>query len=196
MGKTTKKTTAQDKKTQIIVTALFLITLIAVAVTIWALFFRKTTPVLTPDYAPQETETHAEPIPGDSDNEKMETTSGGGAVSMVYQKEVQISLASQTASLMFQNPSKSVNDIVLQLVITAWEFKCAVGHDCTETVIAQSGTLQPGYKVETLDLIQGAASLSEGTYTGKFNVLYYDPDTGEKAVLNSTIEGVAITVAE
>ena len=91
MGKTTKKTTAQDKKTQIIVTALFLITLIAVAVTIWALFFRKTTPVLTPDYAPQETETHAEPIPGDSDDEKMETTSGGGAVSMVYQKEVQIS---------------------------------------------------------------------------------------------------------
>lgn len=188
MGKTTKKTTAQDKKTQIIVTALFLITLIAVAVTIWALFFRKTTPVLTPDYAPQETETHAEPIPGDSDNEKMETTSGGGAVSMVYQKEVQISLSSQTASLMFQNPSKSVNDIVLQLVIT--------GSGGTETVIAQSGTLSPGYKVETLDLIEGAASLSEGTYTGKFNVLYYDPDTGEKSVLNSTIEGVAITAAK
>lgn len=65
-----KKRQHRTKKTQIIVTALFLITLIAVAVTIWALFFRKTTPVLTPDYAPQETETHAEPIPGDSDNRK------------------------------------------------------------------------------------------------------------------------------
>lgn len=64
---------------------------------------------------------------------------------MVYQKEVQIS-SSQTASLMFQNPSKSVNDIVLQLVIT--------GSDGTETVIAQSGTLSPGYKVETLGLIR------------------------------------------
>lgn len=34
---------------------------------------------------------------------------------------------------MFQNPSKSVNDIVLQLVI--------ISEDGTETVIAQSGTL-------------------------------------------------------
>lgn len=107
---------------------------------------------------------------------------------MVYQKEVQISLASQTASLMFQNPSKSVNDIVLQLVIT--------GSDGTETVIAQSGTLSPGYKVETLDLIEGAASLSEGTYTGKLQRHLLRPDTGEKAVLNSTIEGVADTVVE
>ena len=131
-----------------------MITLIAVAVTVWALFFRKTAPVLAPDYAPQEAETHAEAIPGDSDDEKMETSSGGGAVSMVYQKEIQISLSSQTASLMFQNPSKSVNDIVLQLAVTG----------------------------------------SDGT--GKFNVLYYDPDTGEKSVLNSTIEGVAITVVK
>lgn len=188
MGKTTKKTTAQDKKTQTIIIVLFVITLIAVAVTVWALFFRKTAQVLAPDYAPQEAETHAEAIPGDSDDEKMETSSGGGAVSMVYQKEIQISLSSQTASLMFQNPSKSVNDIVLQLAVT--------GSDGTETVIAQSGTLSPGYKVETLDLIEGAATLSEGTYTGKFNVLYYDPDTGEKSVLNSTIEGVAITVVK
>lgn len=107
---------------------------------------------------------------------------------MVYQKEVQISLASPDGIADVPESSKSVNDIVLQLVIT--------GSDGTETVIAQSGTLSPGYKVETLDLIEGAASLSEGTYTGKFNVLYYDPDTGEKAVLNSTIEGVAITVVE
>ncbi|MFR5148414.1 MAG: hypothetical protein ACLTER_01800 [Ruminococcus sp.] len=51
---------------------------------------------------------------------------------MVYQKEVHIShFPDNKANLMFQNPSKSVNDIVLQLVI--------ISEDGTETVIAQSG---------------------------------------------------------
>ena len=65
---------------------------------------------------------------------------------MVYQKEVHISLSDNKANLMFQNPSKSVNDIVLQLVI--------ISEDGTETVIAQSGTLSSGYKIEQLDLIK------------------------------------------
>ena len=188
MSEETKEKTEQNKKTQIIIIVLIFITLIAVAVTVWALFFRKTVPDLTPDYAPQETEKHAEPIPDDAGDEKMETTEGGGAVSMVYQKEVQISLSDQSATLMFQNPSKSVNNIVLQLVICS--------KDETETIIAQSGTLSPGYKVEKLDLIKDSATLSEGEYTGKFNVLYYDPDTGEKSVLNSTIEGLTISVVK
>ena len=81
-----------------------------------------------------------------------------------------------------------LNDIVLQLVI--------ISEDGTETVIAQSGTLSPGYKIEQLDLIKDAAKLSVGDYTGRYNVLYYDPDSGEKAVLNGNIEGIKITVTD
>ena len=135
----------------------------------------------------QKEEEYAEPVTGDSE-EKMEVSKGGGAVSMVYQKEVHISLSDNKANLMFQNPSKSVNDIVLQLVI--------ISEDGTETVIAQSGTLSPGYKIEQLDLIKDAAKLSVGDYTGRYNVLYYDPDSGEKAVLNGNIEGIKITVTD
>lgn len=175
------------KRDKILILILALITAVAVIVTVWALFFRQTAPELSPDYAPRAAEEHAEPVEAESE-EKMEVSKGGGAVSMIYQKEVIISLADQTAGLMFQNPSKSVNDIVLQLVV--------IDADGTETVIAQSGTLSPGYKVEQLDLIKGAAKLSEGTYTGKYNVLYYDPDSGERAVLNGTIEGIEITVTE
>ena len=174
-------------RTKIILVLLVLITIIALGVTVWALFFRETAPTLAPDYAPQEAEEYAEPVEGDSE-EKMEASQGGGAVSMIYQKQVQISLSDNTASLMFQNPSKSVNDIVLQIVV--------VGEDGTETVIAQSGTLSPGYEVEKLELIKGAAKLSAGEYTGKYNVLYYDPETAEKSVLNGSIEGVEITVNE
>lgn len=171
---------------KILILLLVLITAIAVGVTIWALFFRRTTPVLAPDYAPVEEEKNAEDIEGEEDTEKLEASEGGGAVSMSYQKNVVISLESQTAALMFQNPSKSVNDMVLQLAI--------VSADGTETVIAQSGTIHPGKQVETLELISGAAQLSEGSYTGKFNILYYDPDTGEKAIVNGSIEGIEISV--
>lgn len=177
----------RQKRDKILILILLLIAAIAMGVTIWALFFRDTAPELTPDYAPQEVEEYAEPVEAESE-EKMEASKGGGAVSMVYQKEVGISLSGQTASLMFQNPSKSINDIVLQLVI--------IGADGTETIIAQSGTLSPGYKVEQLELIKGAAKLSAGEYAGKYNVLYYDPDSGEKAVLNGNIEGIEITVTD
>lgn len=180
-----KKTTQPEKKWLIIL--LVLITLAAVGVTIWALFFRDTSPELTPDYAPVEADANVEPIKDEEDEEKMEAGEGGGAVSMTYQKEVAISLSDNKATLLFQNPSKSVNDVVVQLAIVS---------DTTETVIAQSGTISPGSQITTMDLLDGAAKLSEGVYTGRFNVFYYDPDSGEKAIVNSTVEGLVVTVTE
>lgn len=178
----------KNRKIKLLVLLLLLITAAAVGVTIWALFFRNAAPVLSPDYAPVEEEQNAEDIEEEEDTEKMEADKGGGAVSMSYQKNVTVSLSEQTASLMFGNPSKSVNDMVLQLII--------VSSDGTETVIAQSGTIHPGKQVEKLELIRGAATLSEGVYNGKFNILYYDPDSGEKAIVNGNIEGIEITVTQ
>lgn len=167
---------------KILIPVLLLITLIAIGVTIWALFFRNTAPVLAPDYAPVEEEANAEPI-GDDDSEKMEAEEGGGAVSLTYSTEVTIDLSDKAASLVFANPSKSVQDMVVQIVID-------------DTVIVQSGTLKPGNQVTTLDLLDGAESqLQPGGYDGKFVVFYYDPDTGEKAVVNTEIP-ITITVQE
>ena len=168
----------------VIVVAVLLIT---VNVTVWVMFFRNTAPVLAPDHAPQKTEEYAEPVEEEPE-EKMQAPQGGGAVSMVYQKSVTIDLNENMAYMMFQNPSKSVNDLVLQLVV--------VGEDGSETVIAQSGTLSPGYGIEKMELIKGAARLSPGEYTGRYNVLYYEPDSGEKSVVNGNIEGVQITVTD
>lgn len=161
---------------------LAMITVIALGVTVWALFFRDSGPVLAPDYAPQEEEQHAETIPND-DGEKMEQPDGGGSVSLSYSREVTIALGEETAKLYFANPGKSNQDIVLQLVVQ-------------DQVILQSGTLKPGNQVTSLELLNGAAKmLSEGGYEGKFVVLYYHPETGEKAVVNTEIP-VSITVGK
>lgn len=163
----------KQKRNRILILILILITLIAIGLTVWTLFFRNTSP-LPPDYAPLETEQNAEPIEGD-DSTKLDQPEGGGAVSLTYSKDVTVSLSDKTAGLLFGNPGKSNQDMVVQLIIQ-------------DTVIVQSGTLKPGSQVTTLNLLDGAEkALSEGTYEGKFNILFYDPDTGEKAIVNTEI---------
>lgn len=170
------------KKSTVMVTILLLITLGAVSVTIWALFFREPTKILAPDYAPQDKEAYAETILDDSDN-KLDAPEGGGAVSLSYANQVAVELHSCNVSLFFANPSKSNQDIVLQIVIQ-------------DQVIVQSGTLSPGYQLKNLELLQEAGKmLSPGGYEGKFVVLYYNRETGEKAIVNTEIP-VQITVLE
>lgn len=178
-----------NRRQKFIIILLGIITTCAVCVTVWALVCRRPAPLLAPDYAPMEAEANARPIDTEEkDQEKLKAERGGGAVSMTYQKEVAITISENRAALLFQNPSQSLNDMVLQLVIT--------GSDGTETVVAQSGNIKPGNQVDHLDLEEGAARLSEGVYSGKFRIYYYDPDSGEKAMVNSSVDGVKITVSQ
>lgn len=171
MGKYEKQ--KQDKSKWLIL-LLLLITLLAVGVTVWALFFRDTGPALAPDYAPQEMEQHAETIP-DDDGEKLDAPEGGSSVSLTYSNKVTIDLSDKAASLYFANPGKSNQDMMLQISIQ-------------DTVILQSGILNPGQQVKLLDLLEGAEEqLAVGGYEGKFVVLYYDPASGEKAMVNTEI---------
>ncbi len=164
-----------QKRTTIIIAILAVITVAALCITMWALFFREAGgPALAPDYAPQEMEQHAETIPNDS-GEKMENPEGGGSVSLTYSNKVTIDLSDKMASLYFANPGKSNQDMVIQISIQ-------------DTVILQSGTLVPGQQVKLLDLLEGAEKqLSPGGYEGKFVVLYYDQTSGEKAMVNTEI---------
>ncbi|MFR6562092.1 MAG: hypothetical protein ACLUR5_08915 [Eubacterium ventriosum] len=84
---------------------------------------------------------------------------------------------------MLANPTKSNQDMVLQLVID-------------DVVILQSGRLEPGNRVSALNLLDGAEKkLATGGYDGKIVVLYYDRTSGEKAMVNTEIP-VTVTVTE
>ena len=164
----------KKNKTTLLILLLLLITLSAVCVTVWALFFRDSGPTLAPDYAPQEMEQNAESIPNDSD-EKMAKPEGGGSVSLTYSNKVTIDLSDKAAALYFANPGKSNQDMVIQIAIQ-------------DTIILQSGTLSPGNQVKLLNLLEGAEDmLQPGGYEGKFIVLYYDQTSGEKSMVNTEI---------
>ena len=172
----------ENKKKYLLILLLLLITVTAVGVSVWAIWFRDSAPVLAPDYAPRQIEENAEPI-GDDGDEKLSQPEGGGAVGLTYAKEVTISLSDKNAALMFANPTKSNQDMVLQLAID-------------DVVVLQSGRLEPGNRVFSLGLLDGAEKrLAAGGYNGKFVVLYYDRTSGEKAMLNTEIP-VTVTVTE
>ena len=160
--------TKKPNKVTLLIILLLFITVLAVGVTIWALFLRDTGPVLAPDYAPQQMEQNAETIPNDS-GEKMDKPEGGGAVSLTYSNKVTVDLSDKAASLYFANPGKSTQDMVLQITI-------------------QDTVLKPGNQVKLLNLLEGAEEmLQPGGYEGKFVVLYYDQTSGEKAMVNTEI---------
>lgn len=180
--KENKEQKGKEKRLLLLLLLLLLITIIAVAISIWAIWFREKAPVLAPDYAPKETETNAKPI-GDEGDDKLEQPEGGGDVSLTYAKQVNISISKKSANLLFANPTKSNQDMVLCLVIN-------------DVVVLQSGRLTPGNKVSELNLIDGIEKrLDEGGYNGKFVVFYYDRTSGEKAMINTEIP-VEVTVVK
>lgn len=171
------------KKIWILILLLLLVTAIAIGVTVWVLFFRQpAVSVLAPDYAPQEIEQNAESIPGGTSS-KLDAPEGGGSVNLMFQDKVNIDLSDNAATLYYGNPSESTQDVLLQIVIQ-------------DTLIAQSGRIVPGNQVKKLDLADGAKkTLQPGGYDGKLVLSFYNPDTGEKATVNTEIP-VKITVAE
>lgn len=172
----------RNKKKRLLILLLLLITIVAVGISAWALWFRDRAPVLAPDYAPQQIEENAEPI-GDDGDEKLSQPEGGGAVGLTYSKKVSISLSDKRAALFFANPTKSNQDMVLQLEID-------------DVIILQSGKLEPGYRISGLSLLDGAEKrLAIGGYDGYFTVLYYDRTSGEKAMIDTKIP-VTVSVTE
>lgn len=161
-------------ESKLVIALLLLITVAAVCITVWALYFRTPDVTLAPDYAPKETEARAQRIPDDHSEQK-KSEAGGGSVSLTYSNQVSIDLEGEMASLMFANPGKSNQNMVVQIVIQ-------------DEVIVQSGTILPGHQVTTLDLVEGAAAmLMPGGYDGIFSIHYYHPESGEKAIVNTEI---------
>lgn len=142
--------------------------------------------VLEPDYAPVEVDPGAKPIEGEKETAKPEVTSGGGSVTISFRDDVTYQLSTGTVSLFYQNPSASTHDVVVQIILV---------RDGAEYLLAQSGRLEPGYQVTSLQRAENAPRLSAGGYDGKLKLLFYDRETGERAMVDTDIP-CTVTVSE
>ena len=140
--------------------------------------------VLAPDYPLIKDEPNSRPT--EDDQQKFEVSENGGAVALNYSDKVEYGLSDQTVTLFFANPGSSTQAVVLQIIVYG-----GVNVDTgkpEEYLLAESGILRPGYYVERLDAdLESNVSLASGVYSGVMRVLFYNEDTGERAVVNTEI---------
>ena len=65
-----------------------------------------------------------------------------------------------------------------------------------EYLIAKSGLIKAGYGLYKLTLSEDAPTLTEGVYTAYYKIGYYNPETGERALVEADIKDVTVTVTE
>ena len=144
------------------------------------------TSILHPDYPAPDPEQGAVDVGGD-DEDKLDKPEGGGSVGLVYSDKVTIDLSDKKATLRFDNPSRSTNNMSIEVIIQ-------------DVVILKSGTLAPGKGIRELTVADDVlAQLTAGVYgstsNAKIRAYFYDPVTNERAVVNSEI-AVTVTVQE
>lgn len=171
------------KQLTIIASVLALVLILAIGVTIWALFFRDSgTPPITPDYPPQGTEQNQKPLEGD-EGEKIDSPEGGGAINVTYRTNVTVDLSDNKVTLLYANPQASNQNVAILIMID-------------DLVVAKSDQITPGHGVDTLSLEEYAKErLTVGGYDGELVIRAYDPETGEKAMVDTKGE-ITITVVE
>lgn len=168
----------RDPKNRVIL-LLVLLCLAAVAVAVWALCFRQTAQPLPPDHA-GETDPNAVPY---DDGSGGSSSTSGGSVRLHYEPKATVDLSTGQVTLSFANPPSSNQSLMLQLVVQ-------------DTILAESGLLQPGNALYTMELLPGMAErLSPGSYDASFLVSCYDSRSGEQAVLQ-TEALITLTVVE
>ncbi len=133
---------------------------------------------LLPDRAPVEVDQNA--AISDNGEDKLDSPTDGGGVSLNYAKEVTIDLTAKKATLYFENPGKSLHDAAIFLVVQ-------------DTVVLQSGLLPPGRLLTSLSLPDDGIPLQKGGYDAEILVQFYD-DNGDPLAVNAKIEGVVIDV--
>lgn len=206
-----------DKKLMIIIIVLCFITFSSTVVTATLLIKNSMQKDKGNVYPVVSQDPDAEPIEEEgSSEEPLTNPDGGGAVSLIYSNQATASEGDGIATILFQNPAKSNQSIVIQLQITDKELIEKLGKtgrtdkekakiegaedydsEKNRMIIAESGLIPPGHKLTTLELkaLPDGTVLPKGNYNAVFYILAYDKDTNERAVVNMQIP-ISLTILE
>ena len=132
--------------------------------------------LVAPEFAPSEIDKIA--TEEKNDDKKMDKKEGGGAVSLSYSDNITIDINKKIVGLYFKNPSKSRENIMLQLILNK---------NNKEILLAQSDLLPAGYVIRKMDLKDNAI-LQAGKYKGILRVTYYNEETSVKQIVNTEIK--------
>lgn len=140
--------------------------------------------VINPDHPMPSQDANATPNEGD-DSQKAEVEEGGGSLSMIYSLDAKLDLNTGKINIYFKNPNASTHDVSIILYVVSGD---------TKVPIAQSGRISAGYSLNSLQMTEGSAALTEGVYNGYYMLSLFDPETGERALVQPEITGVQLVV--
>lgn len=158
---------------KILMYILMLITFLSTVAAVYFAFFYENESVLLPDYMPIEQDENVIVMEGEQNASKMDKKENGGSAAIFYDSDIIVYLGTGKIDMSYQNPGRSNAAAVLQLMID-------------DVVIAQSGSIQPGYKLEDMQLLDGI-DLTKGGYHGIIKVGFYDLDTNEKSFVETKL---------
>lgn len=174
-------TNGKEKNLKWLIIILSVGIVICLGVTIWAVFFRGGDDI-SPDYPPQGIESNQTPIDGD-DSGKLESPEGGGAINVTYGTAATVDLSEKTVTIYYANPNASNQNVSILIMVN-------------DLVVAKSDLITLGNQVSKLELQKEAASrLQVGGYNAELVVRAYDPESGEKAMVDTKGE-LTLTVTE
>lgn len=163
-------TEQKNKKQKLIIILLIIGIVICIGVTIWALFFRDGD--TTTDYPPKGIEAGQLPLEDDNSN-KLDSPEGGGAINVTFGTTATVSLSDKTVTLYYANPNASNQDVSVLIMVE-------------DLVVAQSDLINPGNYINELKLTDKAKSaLQEGVYNAELVIRAHNPDSGEKAMVDT-----------
>ena len=149
--------------------------------------------VLTPEHPMPDRDENSLPVVGDEDDTgggTVESEADGGFVRMHYTKRANVDLSDKNISMFFANPKKSNRSVVLELYVTV---------DNVDYLVAESGRVDSGYGLRKMTFNESVAlvpTTAQKVYLGKYVVRFYDPDSGERAVVTTEIDEVIVTVIQ
>ena len=173
------KQNAQTKHTKFLTGCLAAITLISVSLCAFVLISNRRVKPIMPDYMPVEQDEFVFTIPNEPQEVPIDVPENGGGAIIICDTEITAHLQTGEIDMFYQNPANSPSAVVLQLVVA-------------DEIVAQSGSIYPGYQLQDMHLLD-TARLQEGGYYGVVRIAYYDPISSEKALIDTDIE-VSVTV--
>jgi hypothetical protein len=111
----------------------------------------------------------------------------GSSVSLAYSLDASLNLDTGQIDMYFKNPSTSNRDVLVELYVQDGN---------KDVIVAKSGLIEPSSELTRMRFDANSAKLGAGVYDAKFKVLFYDPSTGEKALVESDIDDVELTASK
>jgi hypothetical protein len=143
------------------------------------LFGDEEPPPMTPDESYEQLDPGIEPFPEQPNQSEQQLPVGNRVASFVCEEQIRVDLAGEVVELMFANPSRSEQNVVIELWVR-------------DVTVARSGRIEPGYRITSLPLLADHR-LVQGIYAAQIKIYLYDPTGGEQTMQMSVPVTLTVT---